>query len=106
MKSKNSMSLKSNRNSDMEEIKKLLDYQPSGLSDEEIENADSEMEYFFVNFPLHEARANLWELYKGWVHLEAESPEGEEMTNMLFFCNQMISFMNFSFIVTRQKQNR
>lgn len=43
MKSKNSMSLKSNRNSDMEEIKKLLDYQPSGLSDEEIENAHSEM---------------------------------------------------------------
>ncbi|MBC6113174.1 hypothetical protein ACFOG5_02670 [Pedobacter fastidiosus] len=51
--------MKSNRNSDMEEIKKLLDYQPSWLSDEEIENADSEMEYFFVNFPLHEARANL-----------------------------------------------
>ncbi|KQM68264.1 hypothetical protein ASE74_24105 [Pedobacter sp. Leaf216] len=90
----------------MEEIKKLLDYQPLGLSDEDIENADSEMDYFFVNFPLHEARANLWELYQGWVHLEAESPEGEELKHMLFFCNQMISFLNFSFIVTRQKQNR
>jgi hypothetical protein len=86
----------------MEEIKKTLDYQPAGLSEADIENADSEMRYFFVNFPLHEARANLWELYKGWVYFEAESPEGEEMKDMIFFYNQMVSFMNFAFVVTKQ----
>ncbi|GAA3971874.1 hypothetical protein GCM10022246_25360 [Pedobacter ginsengiterrae] len=88
----------------MEEIKKLLDYQPSGLSDGEVGNADAELEQFFVNFPLHEARANMKELYEGWVHFEAESPEGEQIMDMLFFFNQMISFLNFSYIVIRQKQ--
>ncbi|WP_316754612.1 hypothetical protein [Pedobacter aquatilis] len=98
------MNLNSDNSRNIEEIKKILDYQPSGLSNGEIDNADAELEYFFVNFPLHEARANIKELYEGWVHFEAESPEGEQMTDMLFFFNQMITFLNLSYVVIRKKQ--
>lgn len=101
MKSKNIMNLKSDKNNEMEELRKILDYQPSGISEDDIENAYSEMEYFFVNFPLPEARANMWELYEGWVHFEAESPEGQAIKDMLFFYEQMIKFINFAFVATK-----
>ena len=88
----------------MEEIRKILDYQPSGVDERDIEKARSELAYFFVNFPLHEAKKNIRELYRGWVHLEAEAPVGEEMMQMLFFCDRMAVFMELAFVVSRQTE--
>lgn len=78
----------------MEEIIKMLNYQPADIRDSDIDNPISGMTSFFVNHPLHESRMKLWELYQGWMHLASESPDGEELKDMLFFYNRIIEMMN------------
>lgn len=88
----------------MEEILKVLNYQPTDISERDIENPVSGISYFFVNHPLHESRAKLWELYQGWIHLAAESPDGEELTDMLFFYNSLIEMMNLCYVFTQKNK--
>ncbi|MEH3115202.1 hypothetical protein [Pedobacter terrae] len=86
----------------MEEILKALNYQPVDISDGDIDNAVSSITYFFVNHPIHESRAKFWELYAGWIHLAAESPEGEELTDMLLFYNQLVELLNLCYVFTKK----
>ncbi len=86
----------------MEEIIKVLNYQPADIQDSDIEDPISGISYFFVNYPLHESRAKLWELYKGWIHLAAESPDGEELTDMLFFYDRLVEMLNLCYVFTQK----
>lgn len=91
----------------MEDILKALNYQPIDISDDDFNNPVSGISYFFVNHPIHESRAKLWELYQGWVHLASESPDGDELKDMLFFYNQLMDMLNLCFIFTqKEKQNQ
>ncbi|WP_316753931.1 hypothetical protein [Pedobacter gandavensis] len=85
----------------MEKILKALNYQPVEISDDDLNNPVPSMAYFFVNHPLHESRTKLWKLYEGWIHFAAESPDGEELTDMLFFYNQLIELMNLCYVFTQ-----
>jgi hypothetical protein len=69
----------------MDKIKNVLNYQPADIHESDIDNPILGMNYFFVNHPLHESRAKLWELFQCWMHLTSESPDGEEVNDMLFF---------------------
>jgi len=86
----------------MEEILKALNYQPVDISDEDLDNPVPSITYFFVNHPIHESRTKLWELYEGWIHLAAESPDGEKLTDMLFFCNQLVEMLNLCYVITKK----
>jgi hypothetical protein len=85
----------------MEEILKALNYQPVEISDDDLNNPVPSIGYFFVNHPLHESRTKLWKLYEGWIHFAAESPDGDELTDMLFFYNQLIELMNLCYVFTQ-----
>jgi hypothetical protein len=91
----------------MEDILKALNYQPIDISDDDFNSPASGINYFFVNHPIHESRAKLWELYQGWVHLASESPDGDESKDMLFFYNQLVELLNLCYIFTRKvEQNK
>jgi len=72
--------------------------------DSDFENPLSAISYFFVNHPIHESRAKLWELYKGWVHFASELPDGEELKDMIFFYSQLIEMLNLCYVFTRKNQ--
>lgn len=58
-----------------------------------------------MNHPLHESRAKLWELYRGWIHLAAESPDGEELLDMLFFYNSLTELLNLCYVFTEKQKD-
>lgn len=87
------------RNLSLRELRSILDFQPTEMTEEDIANAQFDFDYFFHHYELHESRKKIWELYEGWVHLEAESPQGESMKEMLFFCRLLIGFLNCAFVV-------
>jgi hypothetical protein len=82
----------------MEEILKALNYQPVEISEADFDNPVPSITYFFKNHPIHESRAKLWELYSGWIHFTAESPEGKQLTDMLFFYNQLVELLNLCYV--------
>jgi hypothetical protein len=88
----------------MEEILKNLNYQPVDIYETDLENPSSGISCFFDNHSLQESRAKLWELYKGWVHLASESPEGKELTDMLFFYNQLVELLNLCYVFTEKNK--
>ncbi|MES2653495.1 MAG: hypothetical protein V4663_17285 [Bacteroidota bacterium] len=44
----------------METLLQQLNYQPNGLTLEEIREPEAAIAYFFKNHPLHETRKNIW----------------------------------------------
>ena len=91
----------------MEEILKVLNYQPVDISDNDLENPLLSISYFFVNHPLHECRSKLWNLYKGWVYFNSVSPDEEEIKDMLFFYGQVVEMLNLSYVYTQKnKENK
>ena len=88
----------------MEEILKALNYQPADIRDSDIDNPISGMSYFFVNHPLHESRAKLWKLYEGWIYLASESPDGEELKDMIFFYNSLREMLNLCYVFTQKNK--
>ncbi|WP_199118914.1 hypothetical protein [Pedobacter sp. ASV28] len=88
----------------MDKIKKVLNYQPADIRESDIDNPISGMNYFFVNHPLHESREKLWRLYEGWIYLASESPDGEELKDMIFFSNSLIEMLNLCFVFTEKNK--
>lgn len=88
----------------MEEILKALHYQPVSISDDDLDNPVPSIAYFFENHPIHQSRTKLWELYKGWIYFAAESPDGEELTDMLFFYNQLVELLNLCYILAQKAE--
>ena len=85
-------------------IKKQLDYQPTGLTEAQIQNPLKLMTYFFADFPIHETRENLWELYKGWVHYSSENMNAKESIDMICFYNLFIEFISASYVYVKTKK--
>jgi hypothetical protein len=85
----------------MEEILKVLNYQPVDIYEDDLKNPLTAIGYFFENHPLHKSREKLWKLYKGWVHLSAESADGDETKDMLFFYNQLVEVLNLCYVLTQ-----
>jgi hypothetical protein len=83
-----------------------LSYQPSLLLDDNLNHPKRFVKDFFLNYPLHKVRDLLWELYKGWVHLESESPDEEEITDMLFFYEQLKTFIEVSYIMKEKHSKK
>lgn len=88
----------------MEKIIKGLNYQPADISNNDLENPLASIGYFFVNHPLDESRAKLWQLYKGWIYFASESPDGEELKDMLFFYSQLIEMLNLCYVLTEKNK--
>ncbi|TCC99659.1 hypothetical protein [Pedobacter hiemivivus] len=88
----------------MESIMKKLDYQPSNLSDYELEKPLNVMNDFFDNNNLHEIRKKAWQLYKGWVNNSVGFTEGDENADMLYFYTQLVQFINVAFIYTEKRK--
>lgn len=64
------------------------------------------MRYFFVSYTLEETKSKLWKLYKGWVHLSSECPNGDESKDMIFFYEQMVEFVNFCYKISEHRDSR
>ena len=73
-------------------------YIKTDISDADLDNPVPSITYFFTNHPIHESRAKLWELYSGWILFAAESPDGKQLTDMLFFYNQLVELLNLSYV--------
>lgn len=72
--------------------------QPSQLSEWEIAYPAEIVAEFFNEHELHKIRANIWELYKGWVHSCIDLAEGKQYADMLFFYSQLIDFLDASYL--------
>ncbi|WP_316814783.1 hypothetical protein [Pedobacter nyackensis] len=88
----------------MENVMQKLDYQPSSLSEYELEHPLQVITDFFDNYPIHEIRDKIWQLYKGWVNNSADFAEGEENAGMLFLYTQLIDFLNASYVYAEKKK--
>ncbi|MBB5620976.1 hypothetical protein HDE69_002029 [Pedobacter cryoconitis] len=88
----------------MEDVMKRLDYQPSSLSNYELEHPLEVVTVFFDNHALHDIREKVWQLYKGWVVYSSDFTEGKEATDMLFFYSQLIDFLNASYVYANKKK--
>lgn len=86
----------------MEEIIKQLNYQPTRLSDREIQYPQEIIASFFLNYPIHEARANLWQLYQGWVYHSRDYANSEMIECMMMFYEQLIGFAEASYILAEK----
>ena len=86
----------------MEDVMNRLNYQPSSLTNYELENPENVIECFFGNYSIHEIRENLWELYKSWTYHTAEYTDTGEIRSMLIFYTQIIGFLNASFIIAEK----
>lgn len=82
----------------MKKIKKQLNYQPSGLTADQMENPVRLMSYFFADFPIHETRDNLWELYKAWIYHSAAYRDEDLTKNMMCFYTQFLEMVNACYI--------
>ncbi|TKC58526.1 hypothetical protein FBD94_18085 [Pedobacter hiemivivus] len=88
----------------MENIMKKLDYQPTNLSDYELQNPLSTMVDFMDNNDLHHIREKVWQFYKGWVNNSVGFTEGDENADMLYFYTQLVDFINAAFIYTEKRK--
>lgn len=88
----------------MEELLKKLNYQPSSLSDGELERPEGVIREFFENYPIHETREHLWELYKGWTYHASEYVDSEQTKDMIFFYTQIIGLLNASYICAEKRK--
>lgn len=88
----------------MEDFIQRLDYQPSSLSDYELEHPLEIVNDFFDNHALHDIREKVWQLYKGWVVYSSDFTEAKETIDMLFFYSQLINFVNASYVYTKKKE--
>lgn len=90
----------------MEEILKVLNYQPAEILSGNLENPLPAITFFFVNHPLDEARAQLWNLFKGWLYTAAELPDSTELEDMLFFYEQLVEMLNLSYVYTEMENQK
>lgn len=84
-------------------INKRLNYQPTKLQKHELENPFDVMDYFFHDFPIHEIRDNLWELYKGWVYNSSQYANEQITKDMLCFYTQFSEFLDACYVFTSKK---
>ncbi|WP_316839130.1 hypothetical protein [Pedobacter gandavensis] len=88
----------------MKQTLKQLDFQPNNLTQEEMLNPEIVLANFFDNFPIHECRSKTWELYKGWTSYAVENADATQAVDMLLFYDQLIEFMNASFVYIAQEK--
>ncbi len=89
----------------MEEILKNLNYQPSNLSTDEMENPMELMTSYFSNCALYQCRENIGQLFKGWLYHSSEFADEVMIREMLFFYTQTIEFLNASYVYTEKMKN-
>lgn len=89
----------------MEDAIQKLDYQPTNLSECELENPFRVISDFFDNNALHDIREKTWQLYKGWVTGSSDYAEGQDNVDMLFFYTQLIDFLNASYLYAEQEKD-
>ncbi len=78
-----------------------INYQPSQLTSKELSNPTEVLSNFFEINELHQIRTNLFELYKGWVNHASDTVEGKKYAEMLFFYQQMINFIDASYLINQ-----
>lgn len=86
----------------MEEMMKKLNYQPTRLTDMDIEEPNSMISSFFVDNPIHEVRANIWQLYQGWVYHSCRYANDEMIEDMMLFYEHLIDFVDATYILTEK----
>ena len=93
------MGTNNNNKTFLGEIYTKLNYQPSELGQEDLENPQAVMEEFFDNMPVHDARAYLWKLYKAAMHHIMNDEDGHAALEILHFYSQMTRFINAAYLV-------
>lgn len=84
-------------------VSKQLNFQPTKLQNQQLENPFEVMDFFFQDFPIHETRNNLWELYKGWVYNSSQYANEEITKDMLCFYTQFSEFLDACYVYTKMK---
>lgn len=87
----------------MKKCIKVLNYQPHSLSDTDIEHPEIQLEMFFLTYPLHTIRQNLWRFFRAWLVLAGEYADEKEITSKLQFYELIEEFIELSYIKNRKK---
>ena len=77
-----------------------LNYQPHQLQDHQLSDPLKVMTYFFADFPIHESRDRLRELYEGWVYHSSGYATGQTVKDMLDFYVQFREFLEACYVCT------
>ena len=88
----------------METLLEKLNYQPNGLTTEEIKHPAEAIAYFFGNHPLHVTRGTIWQFYQSWICENAAIVDADKQKEMVFFFNSLIDLVNASYVVSYQKR--
>lgn len=88
----------------MEELLRKLNYQPTNLSSGDLENPEETIDSFFLEYPIHIVRKQLWDLYRGWMYHASEYADTEVTMSMMDFYTQAIDFVDASFINAEKRK--
>lgn len=88
----------------METLLQQLNYQPTGLTDDDIEHPEHALAYIFDTVPLHVARANIRLFYQAWVLHNATTADAQDTIEMLTFVNGLISMVELSYVVVHRNE--
>lgn len=88
----------------MKKLLKTLNYQPVALTESQLENPWPSIINFYDNCPLHQARAQLWEMYKSWCYYAAQMPDEDELKDMLCFYGQLTDMVNLWYVMVRREE--
>ena len=89
----------------METLLQKLNYQPNGLTPEEIKNPTEAIAYFFRNHPLHLTRENIWQFYQSWICENAAIVDAEKQKEMVFFYTSLIVLVSLCYVVGFKDRN-
>jgi len=92
-------------NPSMEDLLKRLNYQPHGLTADELEKPIEGIANFFGYFSLATTRASILDFYKGWVYTNSDCTNEELTKNMLFFFSELDKLVNVAFVAAYQDTN-
>ncbi|WP_379089738.1 hypothetical protein [Pedobacter sp. UC225_65] len=88
----------------METLLQQLNYQPTGLTDDEIAHPEDALGNIFYTLPLHVARANIRLFYQAWVLHNAPTADAQDTTEMLAFVNGLINLVELSYVVVHRHE--
>lgn len=88
----------------MKDIIEKLDYQPCGLTQDQITNPLDTITDFYNERHLHAVRSKLWELYSGWIVHLVDFAEGDQNAEMLFFYTQLVELVNAGYVFTQMNK--
>lgn len=90
----------------MENYNKALDFQPHTIAKCDLNNPDLAISSFFLEYPVHNVRQNLWKLFRAWCFTCGEYADEKEISSMLQFYENLELLMELTYIKNSRRTRK